>query len=63
MTYGQVDKLKTAIAASELIPLLVYSPYLLVMLRKCATANTQQRFVQTVGYGVLGFCLFDPVSV
>ena len=45
LTYGQVEKLKTAIAASEIVPLLVYSPYLLVMLRKCATANTQQRFV------------------
>ncbi len=40
MNYKQIDNLKTAQAYYELVPVTIYAPYLFVMMRKVAKANT-----------------------
>jgi len=55
--------LKTAIAATEVVPLFVYSPYMLLMLRSCLGANTGQKKIKTLLIGVGGFCVSDAASM
>ncbi len=63
LTYEQIDQLKTAIAATEVIPLAVYSPYLFLMLRLSVGANSSQRVIKALGVGLLGFAICDPLSL
>ena len=62
MTIDQVRRLKKARAAYEILPLIVWTPYLLFMLPRCLYANTRERVVRVLIYGVLGFSGCELVS-
>ena len=63
LTKDQIDSLKTAIAASEVIPLALFSPYVLVGFRLCLGANTGSRFLKMLVFGVAGFGVSDAASL
>lgn len=63
LTYGQVDRLKTAIAAKELIPFAVYSPYLFLMLRLSAQATSAGKITKAIGIGLVGFGICECTSM
>ena len=63
LTHDQVDRLKTAIAATEIIPIAIYSPYFLVMGRKLAFVNTQIKFLKAFAIGITGFCICESASI
>ena len=55
--------MKVASAASEVVPIVVYLPYLIFMLRRMAAANTSALFKKVGVYGTLGFCITDPLAL
>jgi hypothetical protein len=54
LTLDQVNKLKQARAAFEVLPLVVWTPFLLFMLPRCLYANTRERVAKVVLYGIIG---------
>ena len=63
LTHLQIDDLKTAIAAFEIVPLAVYTPYLILMLKRCARANTAKNIVRATQISIVGFLICDPLSI
>ena len=55
LSYQQVDRLKSAVAVKEVVPAIVYAPYLYFMLRKCANATNANLWVKATLYGFSGF--------
>ena len=45
------------------MPLVVYSPYMLIMLRRCLGANTGQKVLKSLVIGVSGFFVCDAASM
>jgi len=54
LTLSQVHRLKQARAAFEVLPLLVWTPYLLFMLPRCLYANTRERVLRVFIFGITG---------
>ena len=53
LSWRQIDKLKTAQALYELVPISLYAPYLFLMMRQVAKANTSALLARFVLLAVL----------
>lgn len=62
MTEDQVHRLKQAKAAFEIIPMAIWSPYLLLMAPRCMFMNTAKKAVKTVIIGTLGAATCEVTS-